>query len=664
ATSSITGWGQPSSPAKNSVWPENGMPASLIVLFCRGPVTRPANTPRRQPSTARRRPASSASAFAGSGVPQTDGTASACGRIRSPCAAAGAGSCQLTSVSSARRPRRAARSLRLAGSAITTTASRQGESASASTSSGPMPAGSPAVTTSGGEAEVTACPGQASGADVDVSLVPQPPHPQLRLFRQLAVADSLDAVLLLQVLGVVVNTPVGDLEDVPAEAGAERLGDLPDLHAFRHLLEFRHELARPAPAELAPVVRGSGIVRQQLRELAEILDGQQPLTRVFQPLLRRLVIDDLVGRDQDVPDLHLLDLALLVDAADLVHLDDVESAHGADRLRDLALLEVADDVGEDRRELVAAAPAQVAAFQAVLAVRVPHRHLAEIGAGQELLVHVHRPGLRLLDLLAGGGRRNGNQDVGKVVLRVHHRVVLEVGDALLDLARRDRDAPGDVDAAELVEHELLAHVAPVVRVVDALLDEHFGQCLERDVVLRRHLRDRGVQHLVGDLDADALRALDLDLLHHEALEHLLAQHARRGELQPLLQRPLRDERGLAVELALQHHALVDNGGDPVEEFAGLRKLVGEAASGAAQASDDDGQVLDQSHNFRQGRRPAPGLFDVGGVAKNTTFEELVRGRAHAGHALQYELQTEGRILGSVAGGDVPPGHHADAPAAA
>ena len=53
ATSSITGSGVAVRSARYSVWPVNGMPASLMMLFCTGAVTIAANSPLRQPSTAR-----------------------------------------------------------------------------------------------------------------------------------------------------------------------------------------------------------------------------------------------------------------------------------------------------------------------------------------------------------------------------------------------------------------------------------------------------------------------------------------------------------------------------------------------------------------------------------------------------------------------------------
>ena len=63
------------------------------------------------------------------------------------------------------------------------------------------------------------------------------------------------------------------------------------------------------------------------------------------------------------------------------------------------------------------------------------------------------------------------------------------------------------------------------------------------------------------------RPLTLDLLEDEALEHLLAQHALRGQLHFLFLEALGDRVHLLVELALEHEAVVHDGRDAVEQLA-------------------------------------------------------------------------------------------------
>ncbi len=50
--------------------------------------------------------------------------------------------------------------------------------------------------------------------------------------------------------------------------------------------------------------------------------------------------------------------------------------------------------------------------------------------------------------------------------------------------------------------------------------------------------ERGVELLVGDLEAGVVGVLQLDLLQDQALEHLLAQHVLRRQLELLRLQPL------------------------------------------------------------------------------------------------------------------------------
>ena len=68
-TSSITTRGVCVRSARNSVWPENGMPASISTLFCTGAVTSAAKAPVAHASAACSSIASTLRALAGSGCP-------------------------------------------------------------------------------------------------------------------------------------------------------------------------------------------------------------------------------------------------------------------------------------------------------------------------------------------------------------------------------------------------------------------------------------------------------------------------------------------------------------------------------------------------------------------------------------------------------------------
>jgi hypothetical protein len=104
-----------------------------------------------------------------------------------------------------------------------------------------------------------------------------------------------------------------------------------------------------------------------------------------------------------------------------------------------------------------------------------------------------------------------------------------------------------------------------------------SQLVERDLVAGRNVLQRAVQLFVGNRQADVLGALHLNFLQHQTIEHLLLQHALRGQLDFLILQPLGDRIHLGVELAFQDQTIVHNGRDPVEklavnaEVAGLRR---------------------------------------------------------------------------------------------
>ncbi len=60
--------------------------------------------------------------------------------------------------------------------------------------------------------------------------------------------------------------------------------------------------------------------------------------------------------------------------------------------------------------------------------------------------------------------------------------------------------------------------------------------------------------------------LRLNFLHDQTIEHLLLEHALRGQFDFLFLQPLGDRVHLGVQLAFQHQAVVHDGGDAVEHF--------------------------------------------------------------------------------------------------
>ena len=145
---------------------------------------------------------------------------------------------------------------------------------------------------------------------------------------------------------------------------------------------------------------------------------------------------------------------------------------------------------------------------------------------------------------------------------------------MLEFAPRHVDALANVDAAKLIEREFLANAGPEVLVVDALSGEELGHVAKRNTLFLGNAGNHVVQDLVRDLEADSLRALQLDLLDDQPLENLLLQYVRRRQWNILLLRTRDDRRRLVAELAAHDDAFVDDGRHAVEKLARLGEVLG------------------------------------------------------------------------------------------
>ena len=61
--------------------------------------------------------------------------------------------------------------------------------------------------------------------------------------------------------------------------------------------------------------------------------------------------------------------------------------------------------------------------------------------------------------------------------------------------------------------------------------------------------------------------LRLNFLQDQPIEHLLLEHALRGQFDFLFLQPLGDGIHLGVQFAFQHQPVIDDGGNAVEHFA-------------------------------------------------------------------------------------------------
>src|SRR5688572_9674120 len=129
--------------------------------------------------------------------------------------------------------------------------------------SGPTPAGSP---------EVSAIRGSTFTLHLvfDVSLVPQPAAPQLRLFVRLAGPDLFGHATTLQLVRAVELPAPEQLDDVPAVLRSERLTDLIFRERGQRFLELRNECPRSGPSQIAPFGGGSWILGGDRGDCREI----------------------------------------------------------------------------------------------------------------------------------------------------------------------------------------------------------------------------------------------------------------------------------------------------------------------------------------------------------------------------------------------------------
>ena len=152
------------------------------------------------------------------------------------------------------------------------------------------------------------------------------------------------------------------------------------------------------------------------------------------------VVLQLVRLHQDVPDVHC-STTFWPRAAHLVQPHDVKAGGGAQRLADLARLQLRDRVGEERRQLAALAPAERAAFERGLAVGVGNGELGEVFAALGALVDVLGLAWRLPRAAPGvaacGTAIRMCETLYSSAPRTRSSLLLEV---LVDLARRDVDA--------------------------------------------------------------------------------------------------------------------------------------------------------------------------------------------------------------------------------
>ena len=211
----------------------------------------------------------------------------------------------------------------------------------------------------------------------------------------------------------------------------------------------------------------------------------------------------------------------------------------------------------------------------------------------------------LLQLLRRGGRRQRQQNVRYVEFVVGGGGLL-ARQKLLEFMRRDIDVGDDVALAQGAQGQFLAHGLAILLVVDALGRERRRQLIEGDFVAARDLLQRAVQLLVRDGQADPLGMLGLNFLQNQSIEHLLFEHALRGQFDLLFLQPLGDRVHLRVQFAFQHQAVIDDGRNAVEHFAVHADIAGLRMGGRPTGEAAASKLRQKKANLRM-NRIRPGL---------------------------------------------------------
>src|SRR3990170_7975585 len=109
-----------------------------------------------------------------------------------------------------------------------------------------------------------------------IRLVAQLAYPLVVALVRFACVDLLSRRRIEPFLAHVAFAPLEDLNQVQAEGRPHGRGKLPGFERLHGLLEFRHELPRADPAELAAARRRAGVLGVgacQAREVLALLDA-------------------------------------------------------------------------------------------------------------------------------------------------------------------------------------------------------------------------------------------------------------------------------------------------------------------------------------------------------------------------------------------------------
>ena len=121
------------------------------------------------------------------------------------------------------------------------------------------------------------------------------------------------------------------------------------------------------------------------RQLREVFAVENTSAQILQTFAGIFVADYLIGFDQNMPGQSLLDFVGLLLSAFVHQFDEMETTGAAQWLADIANLHILNNPAEKSWHLIGLAPAEIAAFERLRAIRVANGDAGKIFPLQDAL---------------------------------------------------------------------------------------------------------------------------------------------------------------------------------------------------------------------------------------------------------------------------------------
>lgn len=241
--------------------------------------------------------------------------------------------------------------------------------------------------------------------------------------------------------------------------------------------------------------------------------------------------------DQNVPDMRLLHGRQGAAAALGDQLDDMKAVGAAQDRRHFADFQLGHDLRKNAGQAIERAHAEASTLQAVRRIRVSRGQLGEIFALAEATENLVGFGLEFLDLLRARRLRRAQENVRDFVFLIGGPLARVAAQIVVDFAFRNQDLVFHLALAHAGDGHFLADVLAELAKFNTILLDRIAKLRHRHFVAASNPLQRLFELCILDAQAALPRILQLDLVHHQALEHLAFEDiARRqgGALPPQL----------------------------------------------------------------------------------------------------------------------------------